>query len=220
MTMQFQYNDINFQTLTQETAQVGYGLNADPYTSAVDVDYPNDIIIPSYAFDQNENKYKITVISQHAFFRCSKIKRLTVPYTVEIIQWSALAIRSLEELIFESNSHLREVGADIVHISFNLIYLALPPSVEIIADRIFHNGFNSTFYYCGKRKFTNAFTVLDNYKLPPVHVPINYPYKTFGNLEVIRDSFCHRLIDCTFYQHRILTFPFISPNFLCLTLSF
>ena len=216
----FQYNDINYQVLTQETAQVGYGYEDTPYTSAVDVNYINDINIPSYVFDQNNHQYKVTVISKHAFFICQKIKRFTVSYTVEVIEWSALAIDSLEELIFESNSHLREVGDDLVHRCTKLKYLALPPSIEIIGIAIFRTGFNSTFYYCGQRKFTTQFVVNDKIKLPPVHVPMNYLYKTFGNLQVIKDNFCQRIIDCTIYQQRIFTFKFISASFLLFALSF
>ena len=69
----FQYNGINYSTISTSAVQVGYGLTQEPYNSAVSRDYEGDINIPSYVVYSGK-EYKVTKISCHAFYYCRLIK--------------------------------------------------------------------------------------------------------------------------------------------------
>ena len=188
--IRFTYNEINYSTLSSTTAQVGYGYRTNPYTSAVTRDYDKEIvIIPSTVTDINTgNQYTVTKIGDHAFYYCSKIKRITIPYSVEVIGWSSLAILSLEEIIIPPNSRLKDIRTDFIHSCFNLSNFVYPNNEITISREAFSAGFYSKFYYCGNQKVTTEFSCGDH--CPTIYVPKNYPYSSFGNLDIFRDDFC------------------------------
>ena len=105
---QFQYNQINFQKISESTAQVGYGIYAQ--LTAVDPSYSEDVNIPNFAYDENKKTYKVTIISSDAFYYHKFIHKIFIPDSIEIIGWSSLSFPSLQKIIFAPNSHLREMG--------------------------------------------------------------------------------------------------------------
>ena len=217
--LKFQYNGINYSTSSLTTAKVGYGKTKNdpkPYNTAVSADYTGEINIPSFVYDSNNNKYKVTAISAHAFYQCDRIKVLIIPYTIEVIEWSAIAMAGLEQLIISPNSQLREIGVHAVHLCYHLSYIILPASVKIL-DAAAFRSFNGTLYYCGHNQFTNEFQ--SNLKDNAVHVPMNYPYSKFGNLDIIRDDFCLTGYKCPTIQNKIYNFHFFKTHFLYFYLS-
>ena len=186
--IRFTYNEINYSTLSSTTAQVGYGYRSEPFTSAVPRDYDSVIVTIPSSVSNLGNQYKVTKISDHAFFYCAKIKKIIIPYTVEVIGWSSLAIPNLEEIIIAPNSHLKEIGADFIHSCKNLSTFVYSNNEITISYGAFNTGIYSKFYYCGNQKVTTKFVCGDH--CPTIYVPKKYPYSSFGNLNISRDDFC------------------------------
>ena len=193
----FQYNDINFKVVSKNACQVGYGYEAEPYTSAVDVNYPNNISIPDIAI-KGTNKYIVTIISSHSFYNCYLIKSVIVPNTVIELQHSCFSLMSeLREIIFQENTQLKKLGFSFIHLDYKLEVINIPATVEVINNGAFYMyPINATTNYCGKRKFTNAF----NYEASKVtiHVSKQYRYKSFGNIKIIKDAKCPPIVYQTF----------------------
>ena len=212
--VRFQYNNISYSLISDKNAQVGFGLEDQPFTSAVDVDYDAEtIIIPSTVY-YNNKAYTVTQIGSHAFFQCTKIKIVIISYTIELIGWSSLSIISLEQIIIPPDTRLREIGTTFIHTSTNLSYFIIPQSVREISPVAFKIGVPSTLYYCGMRKFSIDFELPEGANVT-VHVSKAYPYESFGNLSIIKDDFCLGLIQTFFCKSK----RDLSSNFACALFS-
>ena len=186
--IRFTFNEINYSTLSSTTVQVGYGFTTEPYTSAVPRDYDKEVVIIPSTVTYNWNQYLVTKIGDHAFYYCTKIKKIIIPYSVEVIGWSSLAIPSLEDIVIAPNSRLKEIGLDFIHSCKNLSTFVYPNNEITISQGAFGTNFYSKFYYCGNKKITTQFNCGDH--CPTIYVPMNYPYSSFGNLNISRAGFC------------------------------
>ena len=196
--IRFTFNEINYSTISSTTVQVGYGYTTDPYTSAVPRDYDMETIIIPSTVTYNGNQYRVTKIGDHAFYYCTKIKKMVIPYTIEVIGWSSLAIPSLEEIIFAPNSRLKEIDRDFIHSCLNLSTFIYPNNEITISRQAFYYSFYSKFYYCGNKKVTAEFSCGDH--CPTIYVPMDYPYSSFGNLTISRVDFCVARKEATFFR--------------------
>ena len=204
----FTYHEINYSKISSSTAQVGYGYIDEPYTSAVPIEYDKDIIIPTTVQDTAGIKYTVTTIGDHAFYRCTKIKKITIPYSVKVIGWSSLAILSLEEIIIAPNSQLKEIKTDFIYLCKNLSTFVYPNNKITISQRAFYSQFHTKFYYCGNQKVTVDFECGDH--CPTISVPMNYPYSSFGNLSILREDFCVSRNEITYFLTKKTKYsPFI-----------
>ena len=182
----FQYNEINYSITSSTTIQVGFGLKTSPYTSAVDRNYEKNVSIPNYITYKSQ-RYKTTSVGAHAFYYCTKIKKVVIPETVVSFEWSCFySMNSLVELIIHPDNKLRTLGHDFIA-NTNLSYLFLPSSLKEIASNSFRYTSNTKFYYCGMKKFAN-FGLSNAAKL--IYVSPNYPFESFGNIPVEKTLYC------------------------------
>ena len=134
----FQYNGINYSLISTTTAQIGFGLNVSPYTSAVSRSYTNDINIPSYV-THNSKQYKIKKVSIHKFYCCSSIKKITLPPTITSFEWSCFnGMSSLAHIIIHGENKMRYIGPDVFS-DTALKEFFIPSSVNSMDPSALHN---------------------------------------------------------------------------------
>ena len=208
---QFIVSDIHYQIISKNAIQVGYGDSSLNEPTAVSIDYSKDINIPSF-IEYRSCNYSVKIISAHAFLYCTKIQKITIPFTIEELQFSCFnGMTSLEEIIIAPGTILKSIGVDFIA-ETKLKYFFIPSTVKIINEYAFRHTQNVIFYYCGHRRFSQSFDLTD----PPsnIHVPYNYRYATFGNIAVVYDSICDSS-SCTII-HQKKTFSMMNTVFVFL----
>lgn len=177
------HENINYSIIRDNELQVGLGLEVSPYTSAVPRDFQKTkISIPSH-INKNEKKYRVTKVGAHAFYGCSNITIIELPFTVEILARSCFGVmQSLEIIIIPSNTRLHTIDKGVFHKCLNLENFFIPSSVKYIYERTFWYA-STTFWYSGMRKFNIDFEEYNK----SIHVPYSYAHESFGNLSIVKD---------------------------------
>ena len=175
---------------SQNNVQIGNGSHTI-YHNACEI-CPKHIVIPSFAYNQKSEKYKVTIVSKHAFSHCESSETIYIPKTIIIISDCAFLTIYASNIIFEAGSQLKEIKS----FGFGWITAStfvLPPGVEILHENSLR-GFDRTrnLYYCGTYTFDiiNVFTTTDEGTLNvKIHVTENFNSNVFGNFKV----FDHKL---------------------------
>ena len=99
--------------------------------------------------------FPVLTIGSYAF-RYSSIEYVKIPKTVEIMELDCFAyITTLHTVIFELESHLKEMKQGVFHLSSNIERIILPASLNTIEKYAFgHSGLKYIYYY-GQSEMTN-----------------------------------------------------------------
>ena len=173
----FTYSIINFN---KRTCRTGTGTKSAQEPNAMPNGYSKDIIIPSQVSFEDK-LFLVTEIGPYSFFGSNSpnIKRVFIPYSVEIIrEWGLARLLNCEEVIFEFGSCLskietyglydfyqlktikftskclKEFGESSMRFAKDALQtLIIPGSVNKI-ERISFGGMAKLkdFYYCGLNK--------------------------------------------------------------------
>lgn len=88
-------------------------------------------------FEENSN---IILIEQNAFYKCTSLKEITIPKSVERINVNAfLGCSSLEKVTFDLDSNIKVLEGSIFFDCISLKEAILPKGNYEIGDYIFHN---------------------------------------------------------------------------------
>ena len=204
----FTYNNIQYSTLTTDTVQVGLGLSYSPYTSAVSPDFSENVQIPCFV-ENASKKYTVTSVGRHAFYQCVNISEIILPNTIKILCWSCFfGMTNLSKLVIPPDSQIIIISSDFIRNCPKLTHFFIPKTVKKLTEYTFRVNTNVEFHYCGRRQFSLDFITYDALKPDVViHVPYNFPYETFGNLTIAKDSFCVPHNDATCNRQRTQQMP-------------
>ena len=156
-----------------------------------------DVKIPSLV-SYNGNEYEINTVIANAF--CLKeleIKTLTIPTTVETFDVRAFChMLSLEEVIFEKRSRLKNIRAETFLNCPKLKKIILPPSVNSMEYGVLGLfGELNEIHYCGSTVFDvqNLIYPNEGYDINQLKVFVVtrlYKGKFFGNVSVTHTQKC------------------------------
>ena len=107
----FQYGDYTFSVISFTKRTCRLGDNSEKQPNGIPDYYSKNISIPSQVWYDNK-LFHVTEIGKNASCcqNCVNIKKVFIPYTVEIIRtWGVSRLLYCEEVQFEPGSHLQIV---------------------------------------------------------------------------------------------------------------
>ena len=124
----FQYGDYKYSIIDFNRRTCRIGDNSESKPNAIADGYSKDVIIPSRVWYENKLFY-VTEIGQYAFYgiNCPNIKKVFIPYTVEVIrEWGLARLFSCEVLQFESGSHLKTIETHALYDLYKIKSISFP----------------------------------------------------------------------------------------------
>jgi len=182
MSETFSYGDFVFEVINSRECSLGT-TNLDMSNGAVAKSaLSGEVSIPNLAFNnETGRKYKVVETTKYSL-RDSKITAIALPNTLRIIGWDSFygtlikqllipssveiigyggfsTIQSLETLIFEAGSKLKEIGERGIAACNKLKRIVLPPTVLVMNKSIFYGTNNQCsieVIYCGSTKMEST----------------------------------------------------------------
>lgn len=125
---------VDYQLKTDEGGQKYYCVTASGYTNKL----RGELKIDDYR-GEGANRYPVKEIADKAFMNAS-ITKVTIPATVELIGTAAFSYNySLEEVVFEDGSGLKEIPWGAFAHCNNLTSLEVPSNVTVIDGLAFYD---------------------------------------------------------------------------------
>ena len=184
----FSFQGINFKITNSAARICCVGSGAWQAQTAL-VDASTKIVkIPSFAKNENNEEYAVTMITAYAFWKTG-VEIVVISNTIEEIDHAAFAYASsLEQVIFETGSRIRNLGPRIFQGSL-IKEVVVPPNIKGFNMEAFQGAEQLTdVIFCGNFKFSDTFRTTN--ASIKAHVPTNFKYSSFGGITIVKDKYC------------------------------
>ena len=180
------YHDIFNIYECESDAKIGDG--SEDFYNGVKEEFSQTIVdlnIPS-----SVNGFKIVYLTYRCFSKMDNLKSVYIPNTIKImIGDTFLKCSSLETIVFEEGSNPLDLGSFTFY-AIKIPSIILPTRATSIGAKAF--GYTNSIKTIVIKSFVNyndenIFEGTDKTVLRRILVPSNYPYDTFGTLDVIKE---------------------------------
>ena len=231
--------DFVFQEITYNTCRIGMLNNQEGNCVSENLEYSNPAIIPNTAVNKaTGRRYKVVETSKFCFKKCTKLKSVTLPNTLEIIEWDTFYatsisnilipksvkkikcfgfsnMYSLETIVFEPGSRLEIVEYEIFYSCTKLTRVVFPTKVKTIGIEMFSHAPSTItidFIYCGRNRIETA-DIFTSPAIVNVFVTNIYPddRKIGGiNANLLTNNTCDAYFN--YYEPRVTSFRCKKTN--------